>query len=225
MQIENQRVTPASPAPVARSAPYHHGDLPATLRSAAAELLAERGLAGFSLREVARRAGVSHAAPAHHFGDAEGLLTSVAIEAFQYLTAETEAAREGIDDPVEALVQVGRAYVAVSVAHPGHCTLIFREDAVCEDDPDLQEWGLRAYTVLVSSVEQVAKAKAPDLDVEIAAIACWSMVQGLVTLYGSLAAASGKDKSGEAIPPIDDLADSTLRLLIHGLITSAQPRY
>ena len=49
--------------------PYHHGDLPDTLRRAAAELIAERGAAGFSLREVARRAGVSHAAPAHHYGD------------------------------------------------------------------------------------------------------------------------------------------------------------
>ncbi|MCB1026534.1 MAG: TetR/AcrR family transcriptional regulator, partial [Microthrixaceae bacterium] len=149
-------MTPASAAPTTSPAPYHHGDLPATLRRAAADLLAERGLAGFSLREVARRAGVSHAAPAHHFGDAEGLLTSVAIEAFQHLTTATEAARAGVDDPVEALVQVGRAYVEVSVQHPGHCALIFREDAICLDDPELQAWGLRAYMVLVTSVERLA---------------------------------------------------------------------
>ena len=67
---------------------YHHGDLPAALRAATAQLVSEKGPSGFSLREVARRAGVSHAAPAHHFGDAEGMLTSVAAEGFAKLADE-----------------------------------------------------------------------------------------------------------------------------------------
>ena len=64
---------------------YHHGDLPNALRRAAVEVIEERGLGAFSLREVARRAGVSHTAPAHHFGDMRGLLTSVAIEGFDII--------------------------------------------------------------------------------------------------------------------------------------------
>src|SRR5258707_3669661 len=71
---------------------YHHGDLPNALRRAAVEVIEERGLAAFSLREVARRAGVSHNAPAHHFGDVRGLLTSLAVEGFDLLSATTPPA-------------------------------------------------------------------------------------------------------------------------------------
>src|SRR5687768_5541186 len=65
---------------------YHHGDLQAALIAAAEDVLAEKGVSGFSLREAARRAGVSPAAPAHHFKDARGLLTAVAARGFQRLT-------------------------------------------------------------------------------------------------------------------------------------------
>jgi AcrR family transcriptional regulator len=70
---------------------YHHGALREALIEASEALLAERGLEGFSLREVARRSGVSPAAPAHHFGDADGLLAAVATQAFDGLTAALEA--------------------------------------------------------------------------------------------------------------------------------------
>ena len=108
---------------------YHHPELASTLRSAAADLITERGPSGFSLREVARRAGVSHAAPAHHYGDATGLLTAVAIEAFEHLDAEMAPADE-IADPVERLVAVGRAYVRIAHRHPGHCAVVFRNDII-----------------------------------------------------------------------------------------------
>jgi AcrR family transcriptional regulator len=71
---------------------YHHGDLPNALRAAAVDVIAESGIGGFSLREVARRAGVSHNAPAHHFGDMTGLLTSLAVEGFVHLRDDTSAA-------------------------------------------------------------------------------------------------------------------------------------
>ena len=67
---------------------YHHGDLPQTLIRKAAELLEEKGVEKFSMREVARRAGVAVAAPAHHFGNAKGLLTAIATCAFERLTTE-----------------------------------------------------------------------------------------------------------------------------------------
>ena len=70
---------------------YHHGDLPNALLRAAVEVIEERGLGAFSQREVARRAGVSHNAPAHHFGDTRGLLTSLAIQGFEVLHAATTA--------------------------------------------------------------------------------------------------------------------------------------
>ena len=195
---------------------YHHGDLPAALRRAAAELLAERGVAGFSLREVARRAGVSHAAPGHHFGDVAGLLTSVAIEAFDYLRLRTEAAIAGIDDPIEALVALGRAYVSVAVEHPGHCTVIFRKDAVDGDDPAYREAGEGAFTVLVGGVQRLADQAAPDLDVLLAANLCWSSMQGLVGLHDTMTElGAGR---GIEVPTIEDLAEAFTRQIVVGLL-------
>ena len=195
---------------------YHHGDLPTALRTSAAELLAERGVHGFSLREVARRAGVSHAAPAHHFGDAEGLLTSVATEAFQHLTAETEAAVAGVDDPLEALARLGRAYVTVSVRHPGHCAVVFRKDAVDADDPAYQEWGQRAFEVLRSTIQRVADAHNPDLDVLRASFLCHAMVQGLVDLHETMVGLGAH--RGVEVAAVDDLAEAFTRQLTVGLL-------
>ena len=205
-----------TPAAAAADA-YHHGDLPNSLRRAAADLLAERGVAGFSLREVARRAGVSHAAPAHHFGDASGLLTAVAVEAFQHLAATTEAAVAGVDDPVEALARLGRAYVEVSRSFPGHCAVVFRNDVVDADDADYHEWGARAYGVLVDAVQRVADARNPDLDVPLAAALCWSLVQGLLTVHGPLSGMAGSHAGVVEVPPIGDLAEALTRLAIAGM--------
>src|SRR5687768_2929710 len=74
---------------------YHHGALREALISAAAALIEQKGLEGFSLRETARRAGVSPSAPAHHFGDARGLLTAIATQGFEALAAALEAADSG----------------------------------------------------------------------------------------------------------------------------------
>jgi len=194
---------------------YHHGDLPNALRAAAADLIAERGLGGFSLREVARRAGVSHAAPAHHFGDTTGLLTSLAIQGFAYLGDSLVAAAEGIDDPVERLVAVGRAYVRVATVHPGHCQVMFRTDVVDVDDPELQRVGRRAYSVLEDAVRAVADASNPDLDVIEAANFCWTMSQGLLELYPKIAIIGGVQD--HPTPPIEDLLERFTHLALDGL--------
>jgi len=139
---------------------YHHGDLPNALRRAAVEVIAERGVAGFSLREVARRAGVSHTAPAHHFGDARGLLTSVAIEGFHALAHVTSAAAAGHDDPVDQLAATGIAYVELARSHPAHCAVMFRPDVVDQDDPELGAAGMAAYGILEGTVQGVHEAAA-----------------------------------------------------------------
>lgn len=194
---------------------YHHGDLPNALRCAASEVLAEKGVAGFSLREVARRAGVSHAAPAHHFGDAQGLLTSVAVEAMRTLTEQTQAAVDDAPDPIEALVGIGRAYVTVAVEHPGPAAVVFRKDAIDADDEEYLEWGDRAFAVLHGAVRRIAAEHNPDLDVVGASQLCWSMVQGLVDLYASMEGFG--HRHGNEVPPIGDLAERSTRLIIAGL--------
>jgi AcrR family transcriptional regulator len=163
---------------------YHHGDLPNALRQAAAEVLGERGVGGFSLREVARRAGVSHTAPAHHFGDVRGLLTSVAAEGFEALEHDTTAAAARHDDPVEQLMAIGEAYVNLARSHPAHCAVMFRTDIVDQDDGRLQQCGLGAYGVLERTVQAVIEDRGLSDDVALDDVTwmCWSTMQGLVEL-------------------------------------------
>jgi AcrR family transcriptional regulator len=179
-----------------RSDRYHHGDLPNALRRAAAEVIAEDGLGRFSLREVARRAGVSHTAPAHHFGDVRGLLTSLAIEGFDRLYEQTTAAVDPSAEPAERLAAIGEAYVALASDHPAHCQVMFRTDVVDSDDAALGEAGMRAYGVLHDTVRDLIEAERLDADVDGVVELCWSTMQGLVVLEPKLAiidAAHGVD--------------------------------
>ena len=137
--------------------PYHHGDLPNALRCAAAEVIAEKGLGSFSLREVARRAGVSHAAPGHHFGDVRGLLTSLAIEGFEALHGVTTAAAAKQTNPAEKLIAMGTAYVTLATQRPAHAQVMFRLDIVDQENPELMAAGLRAYTALHDVVDEIMK--------------------------------------------------------------------
>ncbi len=161
---------------------YHHGDLPNALRRAAAEVIAERGVAGFSLREVARRAGVSHTAPAHHFGDVRGLLTSLATEGFAALERVSAAAAAAHDDPVERLAAIGIAYVELARSHPAHCAVMFRPDVVDQDDAHLAGAGMAAYARLEDAVRCVIVDAGSPADVDEVAWMVWSTMQGLVEL-------------------------------------------
>lgn len=161
---------------------YHHGDLPNALREAARDVIVERGLGDFSLREVARRAGVSHTAPAHHFGDVEGLLTSIATEGFTNMSAAMNAALDGVTDPVERLVVMGETYVEFASTHRADCDVMFRTDVVDQDDGELAEAGLGAYAILEDTVRRLLDTEGIDADVDTVAALCWSMVQGIVVL-------------------------------------------
>ena len=122
-------------------------------------MIGERGLAAFSLREVARRAGVSHNAPAHHFGDTRGLLTSLAVEGFEVLYATAREATAPYDDPVDRLTAMGIAYVELARTHRAHCDIMFRVDLVDPDDPALIAAGERAYGQLEETCGRSSKRK------------------------------------------------------------------
>jgi AcrR family transcriptional regulator len=196
---------------------YHHGDLPNALRRAAVEVIDERGLGAFSLREVARRAGVSHNAPAHHFGDMRGLLTSLAIQGFEVLHAATTAAAP-IDDPVERLMAIGTAYLEVAKSHRAHCAVMFRIDLVDADDPALVAAGMRAYGVLEDAVRAVIDAEGLDVDVDDAVWLCWSAMQGLVELEPKIAALSAR--KGVGAVATSDLVHRFTALIVAGMRAS-----
>jgi len=195
--------------------PYHHGDLPNALRNAAAEVIEERGLGGFSLREVARRAGVSHTAPAHHFGDVHGLLTSLAEEGMRQLHDVTEAAAASTDDPVERLAAIGVAYVELARSHPAHCQVMFRTDVVDTDNPELQATGLRAYGVVERAVADLLEAEQLDVPLDDATWLCWSAMQGLVVLEPKINIINDL-KSGHPISTAELVARFT-RLIVDGM--------
>lgn len=190
--------------------PYHHRNLPAALRAAAADLVAERGPAGFSLREVARRAGVSHAAPAHHFGDTRGLLTSLAAEGFERLAAALAAAADE-PDAILRLRRSGHAYVTTALESPGHFAVIFQNDLLNEDDPELELQGTAAMMCLVGSVEALRDQVNPDLDVDQAATMCWATMQGLVALAPTI-----DHIMDDSRPTIDVVIDGLCTLMLDG---------
>ena len=107
---------------------YHHGDLKATILAEAAVLVAERGADGLSLRELARAAGVSHAAPAHHFTDRRGLFTALATEGFRMLADALTGARPDFLD-------AALAYVRFAIDHPGHYAVMFDKSLYDADRP------------------------------------------------------------------------------------------
>jgi AcrR family transcriptional regulator len=182
--------TVKSPGAAKRGA-YHHGDLRNALIQAAEEILVERGATGFSLREAARRAGVSPGAPAHHFGDAKGLLTAVAARGFERLTEElsTASASAASGDRVRAL---GAAYLKFALENGAIFGIMWLRDLLDQTDTDYLSAGRAAFNVferaaLERDVPVATAPRAPDAPV----IAAWAMVHGLarLTLDGALDAA------------------------------------
>jgi AcrR family transcriptional regulator len=201
-------------APHTRAMPA--GRLPDALRAAAVEVINEKGLSGFSLREVTRRAWVSHAAPAYHFHNAAGLLTSLATEAFVHLRQTLEAAGAGIDDPIERFIAIGQGYVRAGTEYPAHCEVAFRTDMLDNDNAELQAAGLAAYGILESTIRAVAEAYNPALDVNAAANLAWSAMQGLLVLHPKISRVSalqGRDESD-----IEATAATFCRLLADGFV-------
>ncbi|MEJ3742057.1 TetR/AcrR family transcriptional regulator [Actinomycetes bacterium KLBMP 9797] len=157
---------------------YHHGDLRRALLAAAVTAIEESGPAALSLRELARRAGVSHAAPAHHFGDKSGLLTALAIEGFDGLAAALTEAHERTGD----LREVGVAYVKFAVDHRAHFEVMFRPELYQADDPQVIAARERAGSVLSGGVANLP-AEQTGGDPLPAQLAAWSIVHGFATLW------------------------------------------
>ncbi|WP_212834695.1 TetR/AcrR family transcriptional regulator [Catellatospora sp. TT07R-123] len=152
---------------------YHHGDLRRTILAAAVDAIAESGPDGWSLRELARRAGVSHAAPAHHFGDRTGLLTALAAEGYDLLADTLGAADPGF-------LEAGLAYVRFATEHPAHFTVMFQPTLYRADDEAVAEARERAGRVLREGARAAAPGRA---DADTTALAGWSIAHGFASLW------------------------------------------
>lgn len=155
---------------------YHHGDLRKALLAAAEAELQDRGIEGFSLRSVAKRAGVSHAAPAHHFKDANGLLTALAAEGFgQFIAAMERREADGHYPPLES---AGLGYVDFARDRPALFKLIFASQRPDFADPELCAIADAAFAHLVDRVSLLG-----GTDADVASV--WAMAHGLADLMSA----------------------------------------
>jgi AcrR family transcriptional regulator len=177
---------------------YHHGDLRRALLKAAAEAITEQGVASLSMRDLARRAGVSHAAPSHHFGDKAGLLTALAAEGFEQLAKALATSRLASN----SFLEMGVTYVRFAVTRRAEFEVMFRTDLYHADAPEVLAARARAADALYAAVADLPDGTRTDSpavsparparegtagqvssDVRAAGLAAWSMVHGFATLW------------------------------------------
>ena len=165
---------------------YHHGDLRNALVEAAAGLIVEKGIDNVSLREVARKAGVSHAAPYHHFTSKSELLAAVAEEGFLRFNGYQERAFRMARQkaPLEKLKALGHAYVRFAIANPSFFRIMFRYDiSDPHKHPLLTALSKRTFDRLFETVSQCLKAKGQPADPMEASTRAWALVHGLANLW------------------------------------------
>ncbi len=177
---------------------YHHGDLRRALLKAAAEAITESGVNSLSMRDLARRAGVSHAAPTHHFTDKAGLLTALATDGFEQLSKALATSRLASN----SLLELGVTYLRFALANRAQFEVMFRTDLYNAADPDLLAARRRAADALYSGMTDLPDAPlaGPDAqrparpakegtselvpdEVREVGLAAWSMAHGFATLW------------------------------------------
>jgi AcrR family transcriptional regulator len=163
--------------------PYHHGALRVALLEAAEGILDRGGIDALTLRAVAREAGVSHAAPTHHFGDLAGLLTELAASGFVRFRAKLQAEIDGAGpEPGPRLMALGRGYVGFAIAYPGLFRLMFRSERLDWSSPALSSAGEAAFALLTEDEAKPTPLVSQGFQSLVVAMGRWSLVHGLSTL-------------------------------------------
>ncbi|HEV7163696.1 MAG TPA: TetR/AcrR family transcriptional regulator [Solirubrobacteraceae bacterium] len=191
----------------ASKAAYHHGDLRSACVSAAMELLEESGERALSLRAVARRAGVSPAAPYRHYADREALVSAVAALGYRELAERLAAAHPSPSTP-EQLTSVAVAYVQFALERPALFRLMFGEP--CDRDNDER---IAATAAVGFYLREIVGRVFPEADTEAMATATWALVHGLAFLYldGKLDASTPSAVADRVASAIHALLSTTIR--------------
>ena len=163
---------------------YHHGDLPNALLAAVAEIVEEKGAANVSLREAARRAGVSHSAPAHHFGDKEGMLAAFAERGFEILGDEmATAVQDAGGSALDHLAGVGAAYVRFAVDRTPYFDVMFRSGIDTPSHEHLYARATSTLAVLIGAVDDlISEGGYTEVDPRHLTVYFWSLAHGLASL-------------------------------------------
>jgi AcrR family transcriptional regulator len=191
---------------------YHHGDLRDALLKAAEDALNDMPIEAVSLREIARRAGVSHAGPKHHFASLGQLFGEVVARGFERFVESLQTATDQDADqsPHGRMLAMSRAYLRFAAAHPALYGLMFgKRDNVVQRTPHMTTSMIAAWSQLEN---QVAEVVGPSR-AQTSAVAVWSMVHGCATL-----------KFDQKLPPhvnIDAALETVVRTLVAGLEAEA----
>jgi AcrR family transcriptional regulator len=196
--------------------PYHHGALRDALLEAAERVLERDGLAGLTLRAVAREAGVSHAAPTHHFGDLTGLVSELAAIGFRrFNAAMVAAAAAGTTQPEKAMARA-KAYVAYAAANPVMYGLMFRTERLDYSRPALHEAAEASFAGLAGAIGASRHEEISDhaltLEQAAAIVRAWSLVHGFTTLLLDDRLANILERSPGTT--VDMLLDAMLKVTI-----------
>lgn len=198
---------------------YHHGNLREALIQAALQILAVDGVAGLTLRKVAKAAGVSHAAPAHHFKDKTALVASVAAEGFRILSKELLDVAKIHQDSKEQLIRLVRTYVGFAQREVELFRLIFGPSAPdYREYPELYEAGIECWNTLVQLVTTVMKdQEITNCEPNLLAFSLWAHTQGVASLIVNQAVIPP-----HLIPLKEAMLDKSIELLIDGIIAASQ---
>ena len=189
-----------------RARAYHHGDLRNSLREAARAILEEEGLAALSLRAVAHRAGVSHAAPYRHYSNHESLLVELAIEGFDELRAEIAAAASGPELEDERISEIGAAYMRFVARRPALARLMFGPQLPNRD----------SFPSLGVAADSVGTEIGTALNDTALGLAVWAAVHGLAMLILENVIDLGQRRSGLDVLP------SRAEIILRSLFTASQ---
>lgn len=210
-----------SPAQSRSNPTYYAGDLRRDLLDAALAVVGRDGPSAVNLRGLARRLGVSHAAPANHFADKTAVFTTIAQEGFSLLG---KAMDEAVDtagpqaDAVARLRAIGLGYLRFATSHPAHFDVMWRNDLLVADDPELSAAAGATYTQLLDAVAAAqTEGWAADADQATAAYLAWSAIHGLAVLW------LGGPLRHEEERPFSAVAEAVTDLLTRAL-TASNPR-
>ena len=197
---------------------YHHGDLRQALLAATVDLIAAEDIAAVSLRAIARRVGVTPAAPYHHFKDKNDLLAAVGREGFGRLRAELDrASADAGEDPRSRMRAIGIGYVGFAVANPAHYRVMFGCARKDEDEfPQLHAAGQSCFDRLIAAAVAMLGDKATESEVRRVAVTCWSACHGLATLYNDGPLGTKFEGVG-----LEVLLNQMLEMLLSGIEASA----
>lgn len=216
VSIRRPRSAPTSARAKRKANHYHHGQLREALIRAGRGLLEQRGLQGFTLRECARRARVSHAAPAHHFRSVGDLLAEIAAQGFGDLAAAMDTAASDERDPTRRLVALGRGYVAFALSNKAVFQLMFNRGARSNDNACLETSRKAAYARLTDGIGGVVPQGSQATRQAMADLA-WASVHG----FAMLALGGELDRNGMSGPAFTRRLDAVLHVIAEAMIAQS----